>query len=372
MRIFRWDVDFSPNKESVVAPVWIRIEGLPLYLFHAPSLWFIANAIGKPLLIDPYNLSRIKLNSAHICVELNVTTPLVDSIWITFEDDAAKTILEGFWVKVVYDVVPHYCTGCSHIRHDVEVCKRLKEGGLIDNLAQKGGEARIADQVFDRLPQPGHNAKLGIHSNSCLDDAATDLDKVDKQEGALHIIVVSRPALKSSALEAFADTQNRPQQVAVDQQSDKVDGKGDAADSSCIGGTTMGGSDVAYSDQISLNDEGPKMQQNEVLRCGVAAQQIQQSINFVPQLDGTSQERLVRNQAPQVRHVQLPQVHHQLHGSICLVSRGLEGYAKTSTTIEVAKGFSTPKIAKKPHTIKSPRSWALIVEEEEQLSQKSA
>ncbi|GAA0153092.1 hypothetical protein LIER_43207 [Lithospermum erythrorhizon] len=178
LRIFRWDVDFSPNKESVFAPVWIRIEGLPLYLFDAASLWSIANAIGKPLRIDPYNLSRTKLNSARVCVELNVTAPLVDSIWITFEDDASKAILDGFWVKVVYDVVPQYCSGCSHIGHAVEVCKRLKKGALYDQFAQKGGEARNAHQVFDRLsqpahnahqvfdrlPQPGHNALYGVQS----------------------------------------------------------------------------------------------------------------------------------------------------------------------------------------------------------------
>ncbi|GAA0150427.1 hypothetical protein LIER_43098 [Lithospermum erythrorhizon] len=227
MRIFRWDEAFSPTKESVFAPVWIRIEGLPLYLFDAPSLWSIANAIGKPLRIDPYNLSRINLNSARICVELNVTAPLVDSIWITFEDDASSTILEGFWVKVFYDFVPHYCTGCFHIGHDVVVCKRLKEGALNAHIDQKEGEAWMADKVFDRLPQPDHSVKFGVqpavqHGNGLgrmemvskvwkakrkvpdlVQDVcnnflqpgdistfyptkvATDLDKVDQQGGAL-------------------------------------------------------------------------------------------------------------------------------------------------------------------------------------------
>ncbi|GAA0158681.1 hypothetical protein LIER_38709 [Lithospermum erythrorhizon] len=146
MRIVRWDEAFSPTKESVFAPVWIRIEGLPLYLFDAPSLWSIANAIGKPLRIDPYYLSRINLNSARICVELNVTTPLVDSIWITFEDDASSNILEGFWVKE--------------------------------------GEARMADKVFDRLPQPGHSVKSGVQS-AVQHEVAVDLDKVGQQGGAL-------------------------------------------------------------------------------------------------------------------------------------------------------------------------------------------
>ncbi|GAA0151469.1 hypothetical protein LIER_10182 [Lithospermum erythrorhizon] len=142
----------------------------------------------KPLHIDPYNMSHINLNYARICVELNLTTPLVDSIWITFEDDASSTILEGFWVKIFYDVVPHYCTGCSHIGHDVVVCKRLKEGVLNAYIAQKGGEARIADKVFDQLRQPGYSVKSGVQSAVPYGNRLGRkemVSKVDQQAGAL-------------------------------------------------------------------------------------------------------------------------------------------------------------------------------------------
>ncbi|GAA0174306.1 hypothetical protein LIER_27727 [Lithospermum erythrorhizon] len=67
MRIFRWYVDFSPTKESAIAPVWIRIEGLPLYMFDEASLLSMANAIGKPLRVHPNNVNRVKLNSANVC-----------------------------------------------------------------------------------------------------------------------------------------------------------------------------------------------------------------------------------------------------------------------------------------------------------------
>ncbi|GAA0172797.1 hypothetical protein LIER_41404 [Lithospermum erythrorhizon] len=35
---------------------------------------------------------------------------------------------------------------------------------LNSHIAQKEGEARIADKVFDRLPQPGHCVKSGVQS----------------------------------------------------------------------------------------------------------------------------------------------------------------------------------------------------------------
>ncbi|GAA0168401.1 hypothetical protein LIER_40557 [Lithospermum erythrorhizon] len=83
MRIFKWDSKFSPTKEFPIAPVWIRIEGLPLYLFEDNSLCSISNAIGNPLRIDPRNINRAILSRARICVELDVSKPFIDSIWIT-------------------------------------------------------------------------------------------------------------------------------------------------------------------------------------------------------------------------------------------------------------------------------------------------
>ncbi|KAG9159509.1 hypothetical protein Leryth_022756 [Lithospermum erythrorhizon] len=123
MRIFKWDSKFSPSKESPIAPVWIRIEGLPLYLFEGNSLCSISNAIGNPLRIDPRNINRAILSSARICVELDVSKPFNDAIWISIVDDVSKVTLDGFWVKVLYDMVPPYCKACSHIGHGMEVCK---------------------------------------------------------------------------------------------------------------------------------------------------------------------------------------------------------------------------------------------------------
>ncbi|GAA0173941.1 hypothetical protein LIER_27441 [Lithospermum erythrorhizon] len=155
MRIFRWDVDFSPNRESAIAPVWIRIEGLPLYMFDEASLLSIANAIGKPLRVHPNNVNRVKLNSALVCVELNVAEPLVSSIWVGFEDDESNKPLDGFWLKVMYDVVPPYCSSCLHIGHGFEVCKKGQVealNGYNKNVNPK--ELNQASQVFDNLPQP--------------------------------------------------------------------------------------------------------------------------------------------------------------------------------------------------------------------------
>ncbi|GAA0171683.1 hypothetical protein LIER_25659 [Lithospermum erythrorhizon] len=103
MRVFKWEADFSPNRESATAPVWVRFEGVPLYLFDELSLVSIANAVGNPLRVGPKNINRTKLNYAHVCVELDVAAPLVDSIWVGFEEDDSQIILDGIWIEVIYD-----------------------------------------------------------------------------------------------------------------------------------------------------------------------------------------------------------------------------------------------------------------------------
>ncbi|GAA0175808.1 hypothetical protein LIER_28911 [Lithospermum erythrorhizon] len=59
-----------------------------------------------------------------LCVELDVSKPLVDKVWVSFEDDDYPDNNEGFWQQVQYDEIPHYCSKCFHIGHSVENCKR--------------------------------------------------------------------------------------------------------------------------------------------------------------------------------------------------------------------------------------------------------
>ncbi|GAA0161690.1 hypothetical protein LIER_43577 [Lithospermum erythrorhizon] len=159
MRVFKWAADFSPNRESATAPVWVRFEGIPLFLFDEVSLMSIANAVGNPLRVDPKNLNRTKLNYAHVCVELDVAAPLVDSIWVGFEEDDSQIILEGIWIKVIYDVIPPFCTACFHIGHVMGMCKR---GKLVVKNSLGAGSERMADadKVFDTLSQR-ESATLG-------------------------------------------------------------------------------------------------------------------------------------------------------------------------------------------------------------------
>ncbi|GAA0183803.1 hypothetical protein LIER_42466 [Lithospermum erythrorhizon] len=153
MRVFKWEADFSPSRESAKAPVWVRFEGIPLYLFDEVSLMKIANAVATPLRVDPNNLNRTKLNSAHVCVELDVAAPLIDSVWVGFEDDESQVILDGIWIKVFYDVIPPFCTSCYHIGHAMGACKR-NTLEVTHPIGVETDRMAGADKVFDKMPHP--------------------------------------------------------------------------------------------------------------------------------------------------------------------------------------------------------------------------
>ncbi|GAA0175101.1 hypothetical protein LIER_41847 [Lithospermum erythrorhizon] len=168
MRVFKWVPEFSPLLESAIAPVWVRLEGLPLLT--------ISNAVGKPIRVDPRNVNHSMLNSARICVELDVSKTLTDAIWVCFEDETSKNLLDGFWVKVFYDVVPKFCTFCSHIGHGMDVCKRRLDVSLKVVVQARGktvgkdlprqnvNMVKSADQVFVSLPQPVLHGKKVQHT----------------------------------------------------------------------------------------------------------------------------------------------------------------------------------------------------------------
>ncbi|GAA0156696.1 hypothetical protein LIER_14126 [Lithospermum erythrorhizon] len=118
MRMFKWTLDFCPNKESLLSPVWIHLQGLPLYLFDDEPLLLITNSIGNPLHIDQNNVNRVKLGQASVC---------------------------GFECFEV---------GCCHLGHTVDECKRKDGmGKTLGPSLQVHDAATATSNSFDALGQ---------------------------------------------------------------------------------------------------------------------------------------------------------------------------------------------------------------------------
>ncbi|GAA0160216.1 hypothetical protein LIER_16820 [Lithospermum erythrorhizon] len=80
----------------------------------------------------------------------------MDSIWVGIEDDNSTNLIQGFWVKVFYDVVPNFWSSCLHMSHNIDACKRRCSDVLaVKSICeQRLGNAGTAAEVFVKLPEP--------------------------------------------------------------------------------------------------------------------------------------------------------------------------------------------------------------------------
>ncbi|GAA0155728.1 hypothetical protein LIER_13396 [Lithospermum erythrorhizon] len=63
----------------------------------------------------------------------------MDSISVSIEDDNSSNLIDGFWLKVFYDVVPTFCSSCLHLGHSLDT-----------------------SQVFEELPEPAYKKLLPL------------------------------------------------------------------------------------------------------------------------------------------------------------------------------------------------------------------
>ncbi|KAI9085740.1 hypothetical protein K1719_032346 [Acacia pycnantha] len=78
LNVARWKPEFSPKKaqvESVVA--WVRFLDLPAPLFDKKFLLNLGNVIGKAIRLDVHTAQRARGKFVRMCVELDLTKPLV-------------------------------------------------------------------------------------------------------------------------------------------------------------------------------------------------------------------------------------------------------------------------------------------------------
>ncbi|KAL0288045.1 UNVERIFIED_CONTAM: hypothetical protein Sradi_7109000 [Sesamum radiatum] len=115
MRVFKWSPDFDPHTESPIAPVWIKLPGLPVHLFEKNALFTVAAKIGKPLRMDEPTADLSRPDLARVCVEIDLTAPKVQAVHLQIN---GKTYRQ----QVIYENCPPYCTFCNHLGHDMSVC----------------------------------------------------------------------------------------------------------------------------------------------------------------------------------------------------------------------------------------------------------
>ncbi|KAI9083401.1 hypothetical protein K1719_034615 [Acacia pycnantha] len=155
LNVARWRPEFCPKKskiESVVA--WVRLPDLPAPLFDKKFLLNLGNAIGKAIRLDIHTAQRARGKFARMCVELDLTRPLIPEFNV-----------DGKVLSVVYESLGLLCTKCGWVGHRKDGCvefhrKRMEVGMEVEvpegnqRNENKNGEERELWKTVQRVRRP--------------------------------------------------------------------------------------------------------------------------------------------------------------------------------------------------------------------------
>jgi hypothetical protein len=114
LAVSHWTPEFaSPDAKVDRTVVWIRFPGLNLVYYDESFLLAMASAIGRPIKVDHNTLKVEKGRFARVCVEVDLTLPVVGKIW-----------LNGHWYKVQYEGLHIICTNCGCYGHLGRNCNK--------------------------------------------------------------------------------------------------------------------------------------------------------------------------------------------------------------------------------------------------------
>jgi hypothetical protein len=107
LAVTHWSPEFaSPNAKVDRTVVWVRFPGLNLVYYDESFLLAMASAIGRPIKVDTNTLKVERGKFARVCVEVDLTVPVVGKIWVN-----------GHWYKVQYEGLHLICTNCGCYGH---------------------------------------------------------------------------------------------------------------------------------------------------------------------------------------------------------------------------------------------------------------
>ncbi|KAI9084381.1 hypothetical protein K1719_033723 [Acacia pycnantha] len=155
LSVSRWRPEFSPKSEKINSVVaWVRFPDLPAPLFDKKFLLNLGNSIGKAIRLDVHTAQRARGKFARMCVELDLTKPLVPEFSV-----------EGQVLSVVYESLGQLCTKCGRVGHMRDSCDKtlnkqkadgmeVEEQQEIQKTEENRGEPREIWKTVQRTRRP--------------------------------------------------------------------------------------------------------------------------------------------------------------------------------------------------------------------------
>ena len=83
LSIRKWEANFKSSEAQVpLVAVWERLYGLPIEYYEAEVLQQVRQALGTMLRVDMHTATEARGRYARICVQVDVSKPLITSVRI--------------------------------------------------------------------------------------------------------------------------------------------------------------------------------------------------------------------------------------------------------------------------------------------------
>lgn len=123
LQLVPWRKGFQPTFEQLsAATIWIQLYHLPIELWNRDILETVASHFGKVLKVDDHTLSRSRTRFARVCIEIDLSAPLQQGVWINYGDNSILVLIQ-------YEKIRVFCFRCGIIGHGEAQC--LKPGNRI-------------------------------------------------------------------------------------------------------------------------------------------------------------------------------------------------------------------------------------------------
>ncbi|KAK9290190.1 hypothetical protein L1049_008356 [Liquidambar formosana] len=112
LSVRRWEPEFKPSSAQIsFVAVWARVPELPIEFFDPGILQQIGILLGQPIRIDTATSTMARGRYARICVQIDITQPLVHHI-----------LIGSFRQTVTYENLPSFCFSCGRVGHVKDHC----------------------------------------------------------------------------------------------------------------------------------------------------------------------------------------------------------------------------------------------------------
>ena len=142
---------------------------VPVELWTAAGLSYLASAVGEPLYADSLTESKRRLNLARICVLIDAAKPLVKAFGVNTSAKGKEDIAGITMIRVTFQWSPPRCEDCKTFRHNSDCCPALTKGVQSSAKNQRGSQVEGQDKVW-RVVGLRDNSKAVVEGKSgeCL------------------------------------------------------------------------------------------------------------------------------------------------------------------------------------------------------------